>query len=181
MGKKKDAQGAALMPQERIESKILLIRGKKVMLDKELAEMYGVMTGNLNKAVNRNIGRFPDDFSFLLTREELKSLIFQFGISKRGGIRKLPRVFTEHGILMLSSVLNSERAVQVNIAIMRVFVKLKEMVITHKDLMFKLAELERKIERHDGDICTIFDAIRQLMDPPPQKPRRIKGFKEYEE
>ena len=93
----------------------------------------------------------------------------------------MPRVFTEHGILMLSSILRSKRAIYVNIAIMRVFVKLKEMIITHKDLMLKLSELERKIERHDEDICTIFEAIRQLMDPPPQKPRRVKGFKEYDE
>ena len=101
---------------------------------------------------------------------------FQFGTSSWGGTRKLPRVFTEHGILMLSSVLNSNRATQANIAIMRVFVKLKEMVNTHKDLMRKLAELERKIEKHDEEICSIFDAIRQLMKPPSEKPKRRIGF-----
>ena len=151
------------------------------MLDRDLAGLYGVTTGNLNKAVNRNIDRFPDDFMFQLNENEFENLIFHSGTSRWGGTRKMPRVFTEHGILMLSSVLRSERAIHVNIAIMRVFVKLKEMVITHKDLMLKLAELERKIEKHDEDICSIFEAIRQLIASPPQKPRRIKGFKEYEE
>jgi len=181
MGKKKGSREAALMPQERIESKILLIRGRKVMLDRELAELYGVQTRDLNKAVNRNLDRFPDDFMFQLNDDEFENLMFHFGTSSWGGTRKMPRVFTEHGILMLSSILRSKRAIYVNIAIMRVFVKLKEMIITHKDLMLKLSELERKIERHDEDICTIFEAIRQLMDPPPQKPRRVKGFKEYDE
>ena len=176
MAKEKKLEVLGLTPQETIESKILLIRGKKVLLDKDLAEMYGVTTGNLNKAVNRNINRFPEDFMFLLTRKELRSLIFQFGISKRGGTRKLPRAFTEHGILMLSSVLNSERSAQVNIAIMRVFVKLKEILSTHKELVHKLAELERKIEKHDKEICSIFEAIRQLMAPPSGKPKRRIGF-----
>lgn len=176
MVKKKKLEEASLIPQETIEDKIFLIRGKKVMLDRDLAQMYGVTTGNLNKAVSRNISRFPKDFMFLLTRKEVRSLIFQFGISKRGGLRTLPRVFTEHGILMLSSVLSSERAVQVNIAIMRVFVKLKEMIATHKELFYKLKELERKIEKHDEEICRIFEAIRQLLDSPPKKPKRRIGF-----
>ena len=176
MVKKKKSATVGLVPQETIESKILLIRGKKVMLDKDLAMLYGVTTRDLNKAVNRNMDRFPGDFTFLLTRKEVMNLMFHFGTSSWGGTRKLPRVFTEHGILMLSSVLKSKRAIQVNIAIMRVFVKLKEMVITHKDLMYKLAEMERKIERHDEDICSIFEAIRQLMEPPPEKPKRRIGF-----
>ena len=145
-----------IIPQEIIEKKIFLIRGHKVMLDKDLATLYGVTTGNLNKAVSRNIDRFPDDFMIQLTDEEFKNLIFQFGISSWGGTRKLSRVFTEQGIAMLSSVLKSKRAIHVNIAIMRVFVKLKEILSTHKELSGKLTELENKIERHDEEIHTIF-------------------------
>ena len=170
------------MPIERIEKSIMLIRGKKALMDKDLAQLYGVETRILVQGVKRNIERFPSDLMFQLTQDEFDSLRSQIVISKgKGGRRYLPYGFTEQGVAMLSSVLNSERAIQVNIAIMRVFVKLKEMMITHKDLMFKLTELERKIERHDEDICTIFEAIRQLMDPPPQEPRRIKGFKENDE
>ena len=176
MVKKKGSGVAGLIPRESIESKIYLIRGKKVMLDRDLAVLYGVPTKSLNLAVKRNMNRFPEDFMFLLSRKELVSLRFQFETSKRGGRRYLPYAFTEHGILMLSSVLNSDRAAEVNVAIMRVFVRLKEMIITHKDLMFKLVELERKVERHDKDIISIFEAIRQLMAPPPEKPKRRIGF-----
>ncbi len=173
-----------IVPQEIIQQKIFLIRGHKVMLDKDLAQLYGVTTGNLNKAVNRNLNRFPDDFMFRLTKEEFKNLIFHFGtsnlksqnvISSWGGTRKLPRAFTEQGVSMLSSVLRSKRAILVNIAIMRTFVKLREILSTHKELAHKLSQLERKIERHDEEIKTIFDAIRQLMAP-PEKPRRQIGF-----
>jgi phage regulator Rha-like protein len=168
----------ALLPIEVIERKILLIRGKKVMLDSDLAELYGVETFNLNKAVKRNIDRFPEDFMFQLTKEEADSLRFQIGMSKtkgRGGRRYLPYAFTEQGVAMLSSVLNSERAVHVNIAIMRAFVKLREILSINKELAHKLAQLERKIEKHDEEIKLIFDAIRQLMTPPEPKRRRI-GF-----
>jgi hypothetical protein len=168
----------ALIPIEIIERKIYLIRSQKVMLDSDLAELYGVKTFNLNKAVKRNIDRFPQDFMFQLTKEEADSLRFQIGMSKsegRGGRRYLPYVFAEQGVAMLSSVLRSERAIHVNIAIMRVFVKLREFLSTHKELAHKLAELERKIERHDEEIKAIFDAIRQLMTP-PQKPKRKIGF-----
>ena len=168
----------ALIPIAIIERKIYLIRSQKVMLDSDLAELYGVKTFNLNKAVKRNIDRFPQDFMFQLTKEEADSLRFQTGMSKsegRGGRRYLPYVFTEQGVAMLSSVLRSERAIHVNIAIMRVFVKLREFLSTHKELAHKLAELERKIERHDEEIKAIFDAIRQLMTP-PQKPKRKIGF-----
>ena len=164
-----------IIPQEIIEKKIFLIRGHKVMLDKDLATLYGVTTGNLNKAVSRNIDRFPDDFMIQLTDEEFKNLIFQFGISSWGGTRKLSRVFTEQGTAMLSSVLKSKRAIHVNIAIMRVFVKLKEILSTHKELSGKLTELENKIERHDEEIHTIFEAIRQLMKPPDTNKQKI-GF-----
>ena len=169
---------ALVMPQEVIENKIFLVRGKKVMFDRDLAVLYGVTTGNLNKAVNRNIERFPDDFMFQLTKEEADSLIFQIGISKtegRGGRRFLPYAFTENGVAMLSSVLNSERAIHVNIQIMRTFTKLREMLATHKELAHKLAELERKIERHDDEIKAVFDAIRGLMMQPEPKKKKI-GF-----
>ena len=163
---------------ERIERAILLIRGHKVMLDADLAKLYGVTTSNLNKAVKRNRGRFPGDFMFQLTADEVGALRFHIGMSKprgRGGRRYLPYVFTEQGVAMLSSVLNSEWAVQVNIAIMRAFVKLRETLTLHKALAKKLDALERSIIHHDAQIQGIFDAIRQLMTPPKQPKRRI-GF-----
>ncbi len=169
----------ALLPMEVIERKILLIRGQKVMLDSDLAELYGVETFNLNKAVKRNIDRFPEDFMFQLSKEEADSLRFQIGMSKekgRGGRRYLPFVFTEQGVAMLSSVLNSKRAVQVNIAIMRVFVKLREMIASNKELAKRLDELEKK---YDAQFRVVFDAIRQLMTP-PEKPRRKIGFRQEE-
>ena len=165
----------ALLPMEVIERKILLIRGQKVMLDSDLAELYGVETSNLNKAVKRNIDRFPEDFMLQLTKEEADSLRFQIGMSKtegRGGRRYLPYAFTEQGVAMLSSVLNSKRAVQVNIAIMRVFVKLREMIASNKELAKKLDNLEKK---YDTQFKVVFDAIRQLMTPPEPKRRKI-GF-----
>jgi len=164
-----------LIPVEMIERKIYLIRGHKVMLDSDLAELYGVETFNLNKAVKRNIDRFPSDFMFQLTIEEAETLRFQIGISKtggRGGRRYLPYVFTEQGVAMLSSVLNSKRAVHVNIAIMRAFVKLREMLASHKDLARKLEQMEKK---YDAQFKVVFDAIRQLMTPPETKKRKI-GF-----
>jgi hypothetical protein len=165
----------ALVPQEIIEKRIFMIRGHRVMLDRELAELYGVKTGNLNKAVDRNIDRFPTDFMFKLTQVEFKNLIFHFGTSSWGGTRKLPRAFTEQGVAMLSSVLKSKRAIYVNIAIMRAFVKLRQILATHKELAHKLSELERKIEKHDAEIQAIFEAIRQLMKPPSSQSKKI-GF-----
>jgi hypothetical protein len=138
--------------------------------------LYGVETKNLNRAVRRNLDRFPADFMFQLTRAEAESSRFQFGTLKRGqNIKYLPRVFTQEGVAMLSSVLRSPRAAQVNIAIMRVFVRLRETLALHKDLAHKLGELERKIEGHDTSIRNLFDAIRQLMARPAQ-PRREIGF-----
>ncbi len=172
---------ATLVPVEAIEGKILLIRGQKVMMSTHLAELYGVETRVLNQAVKRNINRFPEDFMFQLNNFEADQLVSQNVIPHRkyfGG--SLPYAFTEQGVAMLSSVLNSERAVQVNIAIMRAFVKLREMLSTHKDLAHKLAQLERKIEKHDEEICTIFEAIRQLMSP-PEKNRPKIGFKREKE
>lgn len=156
---------------EVVATKILLIRGRKVMLDRDLAQLYGVETFNLNKAVKRNIDRFPKDFMFKLTRNECKNLIFQNGMSSWGGRRHLPYVFTQEGVAMLSSVLNSNRAIQVNIAIMRAFVKLRQVLLTHKELAEKLGELERKYQLHEQDIQVIFETIKKLLEPPPAPPR----------
>ena len=166
-----------LVPEEVIERKIFMIRGHKVMLDKDLAGLYGVKTRNLNKAVTRNLDRFPEDFMFQLNKEELNNLKFHFGTSRWGGTRKIPRVFTEHGILMLSSVLKSKRAVHVNIQIMRAFVKLRQILSMNKELAHKLAELEIKIGKHDVDIHEIFEVIRRLTAPQPIKPKPQIGFK----
>ena len=156
----------------QIDQQIMLIRGQRVMLDRDLAVLYGVLTKNLNKAVSRNADRFPSDFMFRLTHEEFKNLKFQFGTSSWGGTRKLPLAFTEQGVAMLSSVLKSKRAVQVNIEIMRVFVKLRQLLLTHVELARKLSALENK---YDAQFKVVFDAIRQLMSPPEGKKRRI-GF-----
>lgn len=165
-----------LAQAEQIEQAVLLIRGQRVMLDRDLAALYGVETKNLNRAVKRNLDRFPADFMFQLTVDEAESSRFQFGTLKQGqNIKYLPFVFTQEGVAMLSSVLRSSRAVQVNIAIMRVFVRLRETLALHKDLAQKLAQLERKIEGHDAHIRTLFDAIRQLMTPPEQSRLKI-GF-----
>jgi len=167
----------SVIPAERIEKSILLIRGQKVMLDRDLAELYGVETKQLKRVVRRNIDRFPSDFMFELTKEEYNSLRYQFGTLKRGAHSKyLPMAFTEQGVAMLSSVLNSKRAIEVNIAIMRVFVRLREMIATHKVLARKLGELEQHLESHDQQIQSIFEAIRQLMTPPGTTRKRI-GFK----
>jgi hypothetical protein len=165
------------IPAERIEKAIFLIRGHKVMLDADLAELYGVTTKRLNEQVRRNLSRFPADFMFQLDGQEASALRSQIATSKegRGGRRYLPHVFTEQGVAMLSSVLNSERAIEVNIAIMRVFVRLREMMATHKELAFKLVELEERLEGHDEQIQNIFDAIRQLMTPPERERKKI-GF-----
>ena len=164
----------ALVPREAIEQKIYLIRGQKVMLDSDLAQLYGVTTFNLNKAVKRNLDRFPEDFMFQLNAKEFDSLRFHFGMSKtgRGGRRYAPYAFTEQGVAMLSSVLNSKRAVKVNVEIMRAFVRLREILSTNKDLARKLEELERK---YDEQFRVVFEAIRQLMSPPEPPKRRI-GF-----
>ncbi len=174
-------QSQSIVPIELIEKKIYLIRGHKVMLDSDLAELYMVETKMLVRAVKRNIDRFPADFMFQLTKEEFDNLRLHFGTSSQwGGRRYLPYVFTEQGVAMLSSVLRSERAIQVNIAIMRAFVKLREILSAHKELAYKLAELERKIERHEEEIKAIFDVIRQLMKP-SEKPRRRIGFRVKDE
>jgi len=158
----------------QIERRIFLIRGHKIMLDTDLAELYGVETKNFNKAVRRNLARFPEGFMFQLTQKEWENLRFQFGTSSsgHGGRRFLPMAFTEHGVAMLSSVLNSERAVQVSIAIIKTFVRLREMLAGNAALARKLEELEGK---YDHQFKVVFDAIRQIMTP-PEPPRRRIGF-----
>ena len=167
----------SLIPAERIENAILLIRGHKVMLDRDLAELYGVPTGVLNQAVKRNRRRFPNDFMFQLSKEEVENWKSQIVISNsvvRMGLRKRPYAFTEQGVAMLSSVLHSDRAIDVNIAIMRAFVQLRELLATHKDLARKLDALEKK---YDAEFQVVFEAIRQLMLPPPEKPKGRFGFR----
>jgi len=164
----------SIIPTERIERSILFIRGQKVMLSTHLAELYGVEPRVLVQAVKRNIERFPDDFMFQLTDEEFKNLKSQIVISSWGGLRRAnPYAFTEQGVAMLSSVLHSKRAVQVNIAIMRAFVRLREMIATRKDLARKLDAIEKK---YDAQFRVVFDAIRELMSPSVPKRRRI-GFR----
>ena len=170
-------KGTGLIPPERIQNLIFLIRGEKVLIDQQLAKLYRVPTKALIRAIKRNQERFPDDFAFQLTRQELVRLRCQFGTSNygRGGRRYLPYAFTEQGVAMLSSVLRSKRAVQVNVAIMRAFVSLRRLLATNDALARKLAELERQLEGRDAAIKYLFDAIRELMAPLP-RPKREIGF-----
>jgi hypothetical protein len=168
----------SLLPVPEIQQRIHVVRGKRVMFDSDLASFYGVATRDLNKAVSRNLDRFPDDFSFVATKEELGNLMFQVGTSRRshGGRRTPVRVFTEQGVAMLASVLRSERAVRVSIVIIRAFVELRELLSTHRELAAKLSELERKLEGHDSAIANLFEAMRQLLAPTgPEHSRKI-GF-----
>jgi hypothetical protein len=165
----------AAIPSQIIEKKIFIIRGRKIILDRDLAELYQVQTRVLNQAVRRHLERFPDDFMFNLTRDEIMNLS-QFVIGS--GIKHAPSVFafTDYGILMLSSVLRSPRAIAVNIQIMRTFVRLQETVAAHKELADRLAELERRMGKKDNEIIALFNAIRKLMEPLPEKPKRKIGF-----
>ena len=164
----------SLIPMDRIERAILLIRGEKVMLDSDLAEIYGVETKALNRAVKRNQSRFPSDFMFQLTSKEAKSLRCQFGTSNagRGGRRYLPYAFTEHGALMLANVLNSDQAAQTSVQVVRAFVRLRQLLSSNAELARKLESLEKK---YDTQFRAVFDAIRKLMTPEPPKRREI-GF-----
>lgn len=170
----------SLIPAERIENKIYFIRSHKVMFDADLAQMYGVETRTLNQAVNRNLHRFPEDFMFQLKKREYQNLISQIVTSSWGGRRKLPYVFTEHGAVMLASVLNSEVAVEASIQVVRAFVKLRELLASHKELATQIEKLERKLKtrlnKHDHEIKILFEAIRQLMQP-LNPPRKKIGFK----
>lgn len=169
-----------IIPDERIERKIFLMRGKKVMFDSDLAVLYGVSTGRLNEQVKRNLKRFPSDFMFRLSEEEANiwSLQFsrsQFAILKRGqNIKYLPYVFTEQGVAMLSGVLNSDRAIQVNIQIMRTFTKLREMIAGNRELRIKIEQLEKN---YDKKFKIVFDALRQLLDDGKNEPVKKIGFK----
>jgi len=171
-----------LIPDELVINKIYFVRGQKVMLDNDLAVLYGVETKRLKEAVRRNIDRFPGDFMFELTQTEFESLRSQFATSKtgRGGARYLPMAFTEQGVAMLSSVLNSETAIRVNIQIIRVFTKMRELLLTHKDILLQLERMEKKLTGHDEDIALIFKYLKQLLTPPPT-PRNKIGFKRKDE
>jgi len=170
VGKKREPL-KSLIPSERIERAILLLRGQKVMLDYDLAALYDVETKQLVRAVKRNLDRFPPDFAFVLTPKEFAILRRQFGTSSSWGGRRLPPwAFTEQGVAMLSSVLRSQRAVRVNVEIMRAFVRLREIMKSHSDLARRLDELEKK---YDQQFAAVFDAIRQMMTPPAEEPREI--------
>jgi len=167
-----------LIPDEIVMNKIYLIREQKVMLDRDLAELYGVQTKVFKQAVRRNLDRFPEDFMFELTHEELTSLRSQIVTLKTGRgqhSKYIPFAFTEQGVAMLSSVLNSETAIRVNIQIIRVFTRMREMLLTHKDILIQLEKIEHKLIKHDEDIALIFQYLRQLLNP-PQTPRRKIGF-----
>jgi hypothetical protein len=181
MKNKPPKRAIAITPVESIQQMIFIIRGQKVMIDRDLAGLYGVETRVLNQAVRRNLGRFPDDFMFRITKEEADSVRSQIVTLKSGRgkhSKYLSYAFTEQGVAMLSSVLKSGRAIAVNIMIMRAFVKLREILLTHKELAKKLALLESKTASHDVAIRNLFDAIRELMAPPPAPPRRHIGFKQ---
>jgi hypothetical protein len=172
------SEDKALVPVERIERLIYLIRGQKVMLDSDLAEVYCVPTHRLNEQVRRNADRFPNDFAFQLTRQEFAALISQIAISKkgRGGRHKLPTVFTEHGAVMLANVLNSPRAVQMSIFVVRAFLRLREWVVGQAELAARLAELERRVGAHDHELKAIIQTIRGMLEP-PAPPKKQIGFR----
>lgn len=175
-----------LRPDETIINKIFLVRGQKVMFDKDLALLYGVLTKNLNKAASRNPKRFPEDFMFRLTKREYNSLRFQFGTLEQGAHSKyLPFVFTEQGVAMLSSVLNSERAIEVNIRVIRIFTKMREMMLSNKNILLKLEQIEKKLmkhnaktAKHDDEIQLIFTYLKKLLKPPAAPMKKI-GYKRY--
>lgn len=168
-----------MAPDDRltiVEDAIRLIRGQRVMLDSDLAAIYGVQLKRLNEQVRRNAKRFPEDFAFRLTAEEFTNLKSQFATSSsHGGKRKLPWVFTEHGAIMLASVLNSDIAIEASVRVVRAFVRLREMISANSELARKFAELEHRLDAHDEQIAHLFAAIRQLLAPPPEKKREI-GF-----
>ena len=167
------------LSEELISNKIYFIRNQKVMLDRDLAKLYGIETRVLKQAVKRNISRFPDDFMFEFTDSEFSNWRSQFVTSNDGdnmGLRYSPFCFTEQGVTMLSCILNSERAITINIQIIRIFTKLREMIITHKDILLKLEQLEKKVTGHDENIQMIFGALKQLLNQ-PQAPRRRIGFR----
>ena len=171
-----------LIPTKSIESKILLIRGQKVMLDADLAELYGVETKRLNEQVRRNAERFPEDFMFRLTAEEKAEVVANCDhLGKLKYSPSLPYAFTEHGTIMAANVINSHRAVEISVHVVRAFVRLRDLVSTHKELSHKLDELERKVSSHDQAIAGLINAIRQLMSPSAPKKKRAIGFAPWKE
>lgn len=169
------------IPDEIITSKIYLIRDRKVMLDEDLAELYDVETRRLNEQVKRNKDRFPEDFMFQLTKEEFDILIFQIGTSKWGGRRKLPFAFTEQGVAMLSGVLHSDRAIKVNIQIMRVFTKVREILMDNMSIRLEIEEIRKKLNNQDKNIELVFNYLDELIEKHESKiPFKIKGFKQSE-
>ena len=170
-----------LIPDEVVMNKILLIRGKKVMIDNDIAALYGVSTKRLNEQVKRNKKRFPEDFMFQLSPDEKDEVVANCDhLNNLKYSPNLPYVFTEHGAVMLASVLNSDRAIEVNIQIVRIFTKIREVILTNNDILLKLERLEHKVSDHDENIQMIFKAIRQLLNPPAE-PRRKNGFRRNEE
>ena len=169
-----------IITDESVMNKIYLIRGKKVMLDEDLAILYQVETKRLNEQVKRNANRFPPDFMFQLTESEFENLKSQFATSRWGGRRKLPMAFTEQGVSMLSGVLNSDIAIQVHIQIIRVFSKMRELLLTHKEILLHLGKIEKKLTGHDEDIALVFEYLKKLLSPEQTKRRRI-GFRRKEE
>jgi hypothetical protein len=174
---------AIVLAEEAIISKIYLIRGQKVMIDRDLAELYGVETKRLKEAVRRNASRFPSDFMFEMNKEEFEDWRTQNATSKedKQGLRYAPFCFTEQGVTMLSCVLSSERAIMVNIQIMRIYTKMREMLLTHKDILLKLEQLESQTLRNTEDIQAVFDQLKQFLIPVEQAERRWIGFRRSEE
>jgi len=159
----KDVNSGIQIADERIIDKIYLIRGQKVMLDRDLATLYGVTTGNLNKSVKRNIKRFPDDFMFQLNEEEFKILLFQIGIASWGGTRTLPYAFTEQGVAMLSGILNSDRAIRVNVQIMRIFTRIRQIFTDTLSLKLEVEEIKKKLKNQDKNIELVFSYLDELI------------------
>ena len=179
------SENNTLIPDEVIMKKIYLLRGLKVMMDRDLADLYEIETKQLKRAVRRNISRFPKDFMFELSPEEFNNLRSQFGTSSWGGPRYVPMAFTEHGVIMLASVLNSERAIQVNIQIVRVFTRMREILTSHKELLFKLERIARKLAEHDDQFLVIFEYLKKLEQAKhqiqEQQNRKRVGFKRMDE
>ena len=169
----------AVLADPEITGRILLLRGQRVMLDRDLAELYGMLPFRLREQVKRNVERFPRSFMFQLTAKELREVVSQFAIPSHtytGG--SVPYAFTEHGVLMLANVLRSERAVQMSIRIIELFVRMREMVFTHQDILHKLERIEAKVATHDEDIGTLFDHIREMLTPAQEQPRQRIGYKQ---
>jgi hypothetical protein len=183
--KRKESENNTLIPDALIMSKIYVIRGSELMLDRDLADLYETETKQLKRAVRRNISRFPDDFMFELSPEESNNLRSQFGTSSWGGARYVPVVFTEHGVIMLASVLNSERAIQVNIQIVRIFTRMREILASHKELLLKLEKIAHKLAEHDDQILVLFEYLKKLEQAKnkmlEKQNRKLVGFKRMDE